>query len=206
MNGLVSRGIRCVPEQRVYVVEFMGLPAGAEGFFRRKDPFSTMAWYRATVSHAIPEGATPAFLVAEQAGRVLAVLPMLRGPGSRLASLASPYASLWQPLFFEEAGHDPACVRRVGLAVGLACQATPVLRLEALDAGSGYVSPLAQGFRDSGFFALRFDHFGNWHQALPETWAAYLAGRPPNLRATIRRRGKRLLGELEKSRAVHEFC
>ncbi len=164
--------------------------------FRQDDPFSTLAWYRATAAHAVPQGVAAAFLVARHAGQVLAVLPMQRGPGRFLASLASPYASLWQPLMGEVARRNPACMRRVGLAVGLAFQAMKAIRLDALDAESDYLAPFEQGVREAGFHPLRFDHFGNWQQALPPAWGAYLAGRPAKLRATIRRRGRRLMSDL----------
>ena len=36
--------------------------------------------------------------------------------------------------------------------------------------------------------ALRFAHFANWHAPLAGDWESYLAGRPGDLRETIRRR------------------
>jgi CelD/BcsL family acetyltransferase involved in cellulose biosynthesis len=185
-----------VPEPGIAISEVPAPPDEVFGLVRQDDPFSTLAWYRATGAYAVPADASAAFFVARQAGQVVAVLPMMRGPGRRIASLASPYASLWQPLFSPQVARDAASVRRIGRAAGAAFKASPVLRMEALDAGAFYLPPLAEGLRDAGFHALQFLHFGNWHQALPETWAAYLAGRPAALRATIRRRGKRLLGDL----------
>jgi hypothetical protein len=47
---------------------------------------------------------------------------------------------------------------------------------------------LLAGLREAGLLALRFDHFANWHTPVPGDWTSYLAGRPGELRETIRRR------------------
>jgi len=172
------------------------LPTEALTLFAQESPFSTLAWYRAAIAHALPPGVSPAFLVARQGDGILAVFPMQRGPGNGLESLTPPYTSLWQPLLAEAAAHSPRILFGLGQSFGKVCRSHGTVRLEALDATSSMLPPLMAGFRAGGMFPLRFDHFGNWHQPLENSWPGYLAARPTALRETIRRRTKRLLGGL----------
>jgi hypothetical protein len=171
------------------------LPADTLALFDQDSPFSTLGWYRAVAAHALPPGASPAFLVAREAGRILAVFPMQRGPGKTLGSLTPPYTSLWQPLLSEAAAHEPEIPHRLGQCLAAMCRSHGTVRLEALDATSPILPPLIAGLRAGGILPLRYNHFGNWHQPLEDTWASYLAARPPELRETIRRRTKRLLSD-----------
>jgi len=167
------------------------LPAEALALFVQDSPFSTLAWYRAVAADALPPGATPSFLVAREADRILAVFPMQRGPGNVLGSLTPPYTSLWEPLL-SEAAYSRGILLGLGRSFGEICRRHGTVRLEAMDATSPILPPLIAGFRAGGMLPLRFDHFGNWHQRLENTWPNYLASRPPELRETIRRRTKRL--------------
>lgn len=171
------------------------LPPEAKALLTQESPFSTLAWYRAVTAHALPPGASPAFLLARQAGRIQAVFPMQRGPRNTLASLTPPYTSLWHPLLSQAAADDPKTLHRIGQSLGALCRRHATVRLEALDATSSILPPLIAGLRAAGILPLRFAHFGNWHEPLEDTWPAYLAARPPELRETIRRRTKRLLSD-----------
>jgi len=140
------------------------------------------AWFRTVAAHARPDGARPTFLLHRQDGRAAALLPLWRG--ARAAGMTSPYTCIFRPLLAE--GADAA---RAGHAFGAACRGGGPLRLDALDPDWPCLPALLAGFRRAGMAALRFDHFGNWAVDIGGLdWAAYLAGRPGELRETIRRR------------------
>ena len=145
------------------------------------------AWFRAVAAHAGPPGARPLFLLHRQAGRAMALLPLWRRAGGRLEGLTSPYTIDFRPLLAD--GLDDAAARRAGLAFGRACRGAGPLRLDALDPDWPALPPLLAGFRAAGMVAPRFAHFGNWWADVAGLdWPAYLAGRPGELRETIRRR------------------
>ncbi len=162
------------------------LPADATGLLAdaARDDFQLgAAWFRTVAAHARPEGARPMFLLHRQAGRAAALLPLWRARGGAMA-MTSPYTCLFRPLLAEGADAMSA-----GRAFGVACRAHGPLRLDALDPAWPALPALLAGLRRAGLVALRFDHFGNWTADIAGLdWAAYLAGRPGELRETIRRR------------------
>ena len=104
-----------------------------------------------------------------------------------MSGLTTPYTVLYQPL--TAPGLDAAGLRAVGGALGRACRAWSTLRLDALDADWPGLDPLLAGARAAGLVAQRFDHFGNWYEDVSgRGWDEYLAGRPGDLRETIRRK------------------
>lgn len=123
------------------------------------------------------------------------LLPLLRQDG-RLASLATPYSLSWQPLIAP--GAEPAALRDAGRALGRLFRYRAPVRLDTLPAEAPGLAPLRAGFADAGLHVLAYDHFGNWHEALPPGtgWDAYLAARPPALRTTIGRKLARARREL----------
>ncbi len=159
------------------------------------DAFSTAGWYRSVAAAGLPDGALPAFLVATQAGRCVAVFPMRDGAGG-LGSLTTPYSCLWHPLFAPDL--DEGTLQVLGAAFGRFCRRRGVTRLEAIDADAPWVAPLLAGMRSAALTPLWFAHFGNWFcstQGLD--WPAYLQQRPGRLRETIRRRTRRLMAKAE---------
>jgi CelD/BcsL family acetyltransferase involved in cellulose biosynthesis len=166
------------------------LPADAAALLRaaeREDEQFGAAWFRTLAAHALPAGARPLFLLHREGGRPVALLPLQRTAGGRLAALTAPYTCLFRPLAATDA--DPAALLRAGRAFGIACRGAGPLRLDALDPDWPGLAPLLAGFRRAGLVPLRFAHFGNWHLDVAGLdWAGYLAGRPGELRETIRRR------------------
>jgi hypothetical protein len=151
-------------------------------------PCDSLAWYEAVTSAALPEGAKARFLAFGSPARV--VFPMLR-LARGAASLTTPYTCLWSPLTAPNA--DAAVLRAAGGALAAWCRPHGAVRLDALDLGNPQWAAMLDGVRAAGLLALRFDHFGNWHAALPAGgFDAYLAARPGALRATISRKGARL--------------
>ena len=164
------------------------LPPGARALLGQ-DAFSTAGWYRATLAAGLPEAAQPVFQIAEHAGRVLAVLPMLR-QGATFGALVTPYTCLWRPLLAP--GLPAALLESVGGALGRAWRRHGLVRLEAMPADDQAVDALCRGLRRAGLRLLAFDHFGNWHEDVAgQGWEAYLAGRPRRLRTAIARQTRR---------------
>lgn len=144
-------------------------------------------WFATVAATALPPGARPLFLLWREAGRAVALLPLQRLGDGRLEGLTAPYTSHFRPLLAADA--TPAALRRAGRGFGSVCRSAGVLRLDALDPDWPGQAPLLAGLAAAGLVRLRFAHFGNWHLPVAGLgWAGYLAGRPGEVRETIRRR------------------
>jgi hypothetical protein len=169
---------------------FSALPADAAALLAaaaRTEFQLGAAWFGCVAAHALPPGAAPLWLLHREAGRAAVLLPLIRTADGRLSGLAAPYTCIFRPLVAE--GTDAAALVRAGRAFGRACRGAGPLRLDALDPDWPGLPPLFSGFRRAGLLPLRFAHFGNWHAEVAGLdWPAYLAGRPGELRETIRRR------------------
>ncbi len=153
----------------------------------RQDFQLSAAWFATVAAAALPPGARAVFLLWQEAGQAVAVLPLQRSASGRLEALTSPYTCRYRPLIAP--GATPETVRRAGRGFGRYCRWRGPLRLDALDPDWPGQAALLAGFRAAGLVALRFAHFGNWHLPVAGLdWPAYLAGRPGELRETIRRR------------------
>jgi hypothetical protein len=196
-----------VPELKIAFEEsdLGSLPPHTRALFGNESVFSTHAWYRTTVDHALPQGSSAAFVVARRANDILAILPMQHGPRKSVAALSTPYTCLWNPLLPPDWQHNKAILAPIGRALGAFYRSTPTIRLEALDAESPSLAPLLGGLHTAGFIPLTFDHFGNWHLPIPQaqSWDAFLAARPGALREAIRRRSKRLMAGRGAEFSIH---
>jgi CelD/BcsL family acetyltransferase involved in cellulose biosynthesis len=151
--------------------------------------FASRLWWHVVLSHAMPAGSAATFVLIRSAGRIVALLPMLR-TGNRLSSLTTFYSCDYVPLL--AAGVDPATRLAAMAAFGAFCRTCGIVRLEALPAEWDGLTDLQAGVRQSGLRLLRFDHFGNWYEDVGGLdWSAYLHRRPGALRETIRRRLRR---------------
>lgn len=148
--------------------------------------FATGLWWQVVLSHAMPVAAKASFIVVRSRGQAVAVAPMLQSAG-RLDSLTTPYTCEYTPLFTP--GLDqPTRIEAMATLCRL-YRSRGITRLDALPAEWDGLPDLQAGSRIAGLRALRFDHFGNWHEDVAgETWDAYLLRRPGALRETIRRR------------------
>lgn len=154
-----------------------------------RDALGGRAWYDATLAAALPARSVPVFCrVADGA----VALPMLR-EGRRLRSLTTPYSLDWRPLAADPS--DTAAVTHAGRDLAASLRHRPPAMLEALAPEAPGTAPFLEGLRSGGIFALTYDHFGNWVEAVNAKDGAegYLEGRPKVLRETIRRRTPRLL-------------
>jgi len=163
--------------------EAMELLDQAPGFFAGR------AWWDVVLSHAMPNGSAASFVVVRSAGRVVAVLPMLRDGGS-FRGLTTPYTCDYAPLF--AAGSGQATRVAAMAAFGRFCRSQGVVRLDALPVEWEGLPDLEAGILQAGLHPLRFDHFGNWYEDVGGLdWSAYLLRRTGALRETIRRRLRR---------------
>jgi hypothetical protein len=175
MNGSAVPGTRSSDQ-----AAFVNLGEAA-GFFRsaHEDLFGSLTWYQTVLAHGMPDAAMARFFVT---GSTL--FPMqVTDRGHGFASLTTPYTCRWQPLAEEQ----PAFSN-----FARACRAWPVTRFDALPADWPHCTTFIAAAGEAGLAARRFDHFGNWHEDVRgQSWASYLAGRPGELRETIRRRLRR---------------
>lgn len=156
----------------------------------RLDALGGRAWYTATLSAGLPEGAEP--LLALGAGNTV-LMPLMRRDG-RMHSLTTPYSLGWRPLV--ASGANPAvALREAGRDLGRALRGQPPAVLDCLAPEERDFGAFLRGLRSAGLVPLRFGHFGNWHEpVVPEDgWEGYLSGRPSALQSTIRRRTPRCL-------------
>lgn len=143
------------------------------------DIFASRLWYAVSAAYALPPGTLPID------GRAGDVWLALRRDGRRLSSLTTVYSQSWSPV-----GLTAASAYSAGRELALLWRGSPPGRLDALDPELPNLAPFLGGLRAGGLSVLRFDHIGQWHEALPTeaTWPAYLASRPTQLQNTIRRK------------------
>lgn len=155
------------------------LVAPGEGEF-----FATRLWYDTLIAHALPADAEP-LLAADPAGAI--VLPLQRRQG-RLSSLTGPYSLAWRPLVAP--GAEAAACREAARSLARLVRGGPPMLFELIDPALPTLPDVLAGLRAGRALAGRFDHVGNWFEVLGEgvSWEAYLAARPPALRATIARK------------------
>ncbi len=162
------------------------LPADSAGLFERAPFQSSRAWWRCLVAAALPPAARPRFVLCRDGARPLALVALRLDAGGRLGGLTTPYTTAWAPLL---ATADEVPVAAAAAAFGAACRGWPVLSLDCLDAGWPALPAWLLGLRRAGWWACRYDHFGNWHEPTRGLgWDDYLRARPGALRGTIRRK------------------
>jgi hypothetical protein len=170
--------------------DLAALPEAAAALFDRtpdRDMFCDTAWFATVLGCGMAPGATPCFLVCGEAASPAVMLPMQRLSGGQLVSLTTPYTCRYQPLC--DAHADAASLTAGFASFACYCRAWPTVRLDALDVAAPWLPALLDGAGSAGLASRRFDHFGNWHEPVAGLdWAGYLAGRPSQLRTTIRRR------------------
>jgi hypothetical protein len=123
------------------------------------------------------------------------VFPLAAGPARSLASLTTPYTCLWEPSLSRDlTARD---VADIAACLVDFCKTSATVRLDALDPAQPFHAALRAAARGRHLTPLGFDHFGNWHEPLPEntTWDTYLSLRPGSLREAIRRKSRRLFSQ-----------
>jgi hypothetical protein len=180
---VMEKGIEAFDRIEALPGDVAALLAEAE----REDFQFGAAWLRTVAAAALPAGARVLLLVYRESAAPVALLALQRAADGRLSGLAAPYTSRFRPAAAATANAE--ALGRAGMAFGRYCRGAGPLRLDALEPDWPGLGPLLAGFARAGMLAARFAHFGNWHLDLGERdWTGYLAGRPGELRETIRRR------------------
>ncbi len=149
-------------------------------------------WWETMIEAGMEAGMQAEFLIVAAAGRQLLLLAMQRGPAG-LVGLSGPYTCLYRPLLARDLTATE--ITDAAAAAARLLRAVPLCRLEAIDGGAAWVTPFVAGLRRGGLLALRFDHFGVWHEPVAGLgWEGYMAQRPGELRETVRRRLRRAGG------------
>ena len=130
----------------------------------------------------MPAGTAARFVLVRDKAGSMGLFPMRTGGGFQ--TLTTPYTCLYEPLILGDRA-------AVFAAFAAACRSFATTRLDALSEDTA--AELRRAAAQSGLFAARFDHFGNWHEEIPGlTWPDYLVRRPGAQRETIRRRTRRM--------------
>jgi CelD/BcsL family acetyltransferase involved in cellulose biosynthesis len=186
---------------RIYA-NLEALPSDVVRFFAaatQADVFAGLAWLRVLAQTALPAGDAPLLAVLDDAHGPLAALALDRRAaperlaGAReIASLANFYSCAFAPAI--RAGAD-AQASAAHLAQALIAHLPPfdLLDLHTLAAAAPATSGLAQGLKAAGLITQPYFHFGTWYERVAgDTYASYLARRPPALRNTIQRKRRKL--------------
>ena len=194
MNGSALHGTATVTAPDIHDASTL-----AEAAARAEAPLSAGAaetfflapwWWRTMEAAGLEPGARARFLIYREDTAAVCLLALCETAGGQTGGLTGPYTCLYQPLF--AAGTTAPAITRAGAALGARLRRHGVIRFDALDGAAPWLHPFLTGLRAGGLHALRFDHFGNWHEPIAgRDWEAYLRERSGSLRETIRRKTRR---------------
>jgi hypothetical protein len=158
----------------------------------RANFFRSLPWFRTLCATSLDPGDALCLYAAGTPPAL--ILPMRRPcPAGRLAlrrieSLANFYSCDFAPLARDG---TPTVVDTAAIAAALRAErpAIDTVALTSMPYPSAAFDAVAQGFVRSGWWIQRYFHFGNWFEPTAGLSSeAYLAGRPPALRNTLRRK------------------
>ena len=170
------------------------LPEGGESLFESMNNFSLSSqWFRNMVENGLASDSKALFGVLSDSNSVLGIIPLRCNRNSKLSSLTNCYSCVYIPLI---ATYAP--VYRTSWLLGRAfakyCSRQAVIYLDCLPSDWPALKSFTAGIESLGFCVRRFRQFGNWYEPIRgRSWDQYLASRPSQLRALLRRRGRRVL-------------
>lgn len=158
-----------------------------------RDPQLSAAWLRNLADTVFdqPPGAV-SLHVLRRNGRAVAALPLVvraqRG-GASAQSLSNYYSSLFAPALAD----DLQLPELVHLLKHLRDAHRPLARLQLapMDGNAPAFALLRQALAQAGLVPFDYFCFGNWYHPVNSGAEAYLAGRPGEVRNTLRRMGKK---------------
>lgn len=165
----------------------------------RDDVFASLAWFKVLAQTAMPAGTAPLLAVLDDARGPLAGLALARRvqparlTGAReIESLANFYTCAFAPVL--RGGVDRAdAARHLAQALAAGLRPYDLFDLHSLAADDAATSGLARGLREAGLPTQPYFHFGNWYERVAgDSFASYMARRPPALRNTIQRKRRKL--------------
>ncbi|MGB0723399.1 MAG: GNAT family N-acetyltransferase [Gammaproteobacteria bacterium] len=175
--------------------DWADLPAGASELFARQEAeslFLTRPWFENLTAHALADGESPLLACVHEAGRVLALLPLIDHGGAYATALSTSISTRYSVLLGENAG--PGVLER--LALGLRSLPLASYRLEPILPEDDALIALGAALRARGFTEERFFRYYNWVERLNgRGYADYWAERPSRVRNTVSRKQRRLKRE-----------
>ncbi len=169
------------------------------------DPFDTLDWFRCVADHGFDPAMEIRVYVADAGHAGTAFLFCGADRRNRvLWSLGNFFTMSFGPVFAPGTRDRPALVGALARFVAAERPRWHALNFRTLMATDPRTALLEDSFRAAGFAMHRYSQSVNRHHPLQEAgFDAYFAGRPSQLRNTIRRREKKLRAAHEVRIAVH---
>jgi Acetyltransferase (GNAT) domain len=154
------------------------------------------SWYKNLVETVFSEHRSIRYYVLFEDTSALAVFPIRAERaflGWHIESLGNYYTTLYEPSF-------SAHLKASGLKLILSAMQRDFhglisIRLSPLDPSSHSFQTMLPAFRLEGWVPFEFFSFGNWYLPVKAPWSDYLASRSSTMRNTIKRMGKKFLGD-----------
>jgi hypothetical protein len=165
------------------------LPPGCRELFESEEEFSlSHGWFRNMIATGLAPYNEARFGLLAEGERVIAILPLQFSSTHGYSSLTNCYSCLYRPLMASD--RDPhEAAWSLGREFCRLNSRWPLARIDCLPADWPAQAAFSEGLNAGGIVVRKFEHFGNWHEALSgRCWAEYLASRPGNLRELLRRR------------------
>jgi len=168
------------------------LPESANALFeqREKDSlFFSRAWFENLANAALDDDEAMVLACVLAGNNVMAVLPLIKSAGNTGYSLKHRYTTHYSLLLAEEDQQQVlAC-----LVEGLNQLSVRSLLLEPVADDDSRINGLQRVLESAGFKCERIFRHYNWiYRVQNQSYAGYLATRPPRLRNTIARKQRKL--------------
>ncbi len=151
-----------------------------------------LEWFRNFVQTVVADPAGSELLVLRRGGVAVAALPLRverAGAAVSLRSLGNYYTTLFA--IAQAADLKPQELAHLFVHLRSRHQALQELALSPLDAHSPNTQAVRQALRLAGYLPCDHPSFANWYLPVEGNARDYLAGRPGELRSTLRRMGKK---------------
>lgn len=165
--------------------------------------YHSLEWYENLTRHGINPADRPRLYALEGSDRAFALLPLLvtsrpggPGYGRGLTSLSNYYSSLYGPILGLGPEQTPESLRRITAAIRSdAGGPWDFINLSPLPVESPIFGHLTDALRASGMVVQPYFCFGNWYLEVGgRSSGQYFQGLPSQLKATIKRKTKKLEG------------
>ena len=167
------------------------------------DLFQTLDWFDTLVRHGFVDGVQPWLpLLRNGSDGAPVALPLALSASGGLRALSNYYSSLYGPV--GPGALSPAAWHAFAQHIRLH-RAGGVLNLQPLDPAGEFIANFESALRAVGYWADRYDCFGNWYlPVVHSSFDAYAASLPAALRHSIGRGRRRLEREGGFSLGIHD--
>lgn len=173
---------------------FDDLPGDVLGAFvlaEQSDFQAGVDWYRLLCATAVTPGERASLYVLRRNGAFAAALPLLISrTGFDLRALSNFYTTRFTPPAFEDVEIEglAALLRHLRMQRPRASR----IDISPLDKASRNYGLLQGALRRAGFLTFEYFCFGNWYLPASGDCDAFMAGRPGEVRNTLRRMSRRI--------------